>query len=356
MSTGGIALLLAATPHQFRGLNVIGTIVFILDLVLFLLITAGITTRFFLFRKALWASIEHPTESLFIPTFWLSIATITSNIEIYAVPHVGPWLPVALRVIFWTYSALTFLTAVIQYNLLFTGKTLTIQSMTPAWILPIFPIMLSGTLASILAPSQPPQQALPILVAGLTFQGLGIMVACFMYANYLGRLMTAGLPSPNTRPGMFIAVGPPSFTALAILGMSADTARIFPSYATISSVSDQSIIPSVLRIIAVSAAVFLWALSLWFFSISLVSVVAGAVRRPGMSFHLSWWSFVFPNVGFTIALIDIGEAFGSQGVLWVGSVMTVCLVIAWIFVGTCHARAVWKGQILWPGKDEDHDQ
>ncbi len=33
------------------------------------------------------------------------------------------------------------------------------------------------------------------------------MVAVFTYSNYIGRLMSNGLPAPNTRPGVFISVG-----------------------------------------------------------------------------------------------------------------------------------------------------
>jgi len=87
-----------------------------------------------------------------------------------------------------------------------------------------------------------------------------------------------------------------------------------------------------------------------------VSVLAGAFGQQGMSFHLVWYAFVFPNVGFTICTINIGEAVMSEGILWVGSAMTIILVALWLFVGFMHARAVWNKDILWPGKDEDHDQ
>jgi len=62
------------------------------------------------------------------------------------------------------------------------------------------------------------------------------------------------------------------------------------------------------------------------------------------------------NVGFAIATIRIGDAVMSEGILWLGSVMTVVLVMLWLFVGSMHARAVWKREILWPGRDEDHDE
>lgn len=67
MSTGGIALLLAVTPHRFHGLTTIGTIIFVLDVVLFLLLTSLILTRFYLYPGTFTQSIYHQTESLFIP-------------------------------------------------------------------------------------------------------------------------------------------------------------------------------------------------------------------------------------------------------------------------------------------------
>lgn len=67
----------------------------------------------------------------------------------------------------------------------------------------------------------------------------------------------------------------------------------------------------------------------------------------------TWWSFVFPNTGFIIAMIDIGTAINSPGILWIASVATVVQIAMWLFVFIAHARAVVKKQILWPGKDED---
>jgi tellurite resistance protein TehA-like permease len=206
MSTSGIALLISQTPHRFRGLTNIGEVFFILSIVMFLLYTAAITTRFILFPKAFMASLSHPAEALFFPTFWISIVSILSSMAAYGVPDTGQWFTVTMRILFWLYTICAFSVAVGQYFFLFTGQLFTLQSFTPAWILPIFPIMLCGTLASVLGPSQTPQYALPILIAGLTFQGLGMILCTTFYSIYLGALMVNGLPSPSTRPRMFVAV------------------------------------------------------------------------------------------------------------------------------------------------------
>lgn len=64
---------------------------------------------------------------------------------------------------------------------------------------------------------------------------------------------------------------------------------------------------------------------------------------------------MFPNIGFTICTIAIGDALMSEGILWVGSAMSILVIATWLFVGFMHIRAVWRKDILWPGKDEDHD-
>ena len=138
--------------------------------------------------------------------------------------------------------------------------------------------------------------------------------------------------------------GPPAFTSLAIIGLAND----FP--ANMTYFGDPAITQQVVKIMATFTSVFMWCLAFWFFSISAAACI-GASRR--MSFHLSWWAFVFPNVGFTIATIKIGQSFRSQGVQWVGTTMTLGIVVMYLFVLVCHVRAVCKKQILFPGRDED---
>lgn len=298
-----------------------------------------------------------------------------------------------LKVVFWIYLGVTFLFSVGEYHLLFTVKEerrLQVSAMTPAWILPIFPVMLAGTLAGVAAKFQllsvanndavpgvststAAKQALGIVSAGLAAQGLGMLVSVFFYATYLSRLMAFGLPVQ--RPGMFIAVGPPSFTAAALLSMADQAEGILNGLLTLQvDYEDGEVTPSLgkelgwlvlpdndlpvdmiaagTRLVAMTSAVFLWGLSFWFF----VSAVAAVVLPPGMPdrrFHLSWWSFIFPNVGFVLSTVRVGRVFASEGLLWFSSVMTAGLVLAWLIIGARCLKAVRRREIMWPGHDED---
>jgi tellurite resistance protein TehA-like permease len=214
-----------------------------------------------------------------------------------------------MRVMFWIYMAIAFISSCLQYLSLFhaPAKRLTIQSMTPAWILPTFQMLLSGVLASIIAPGQPPMQCLTVIVGGVTYLGFGWMVAFLMYAVYIHRLMQHGLPAPNLRPGMFIAVGPPSFTGLALIGLS----QALPLVDGEGYFMDNTLAIKMLQTMADWASIFLWTLGFWFFCITLLAVLAG-VRQ--MSFHMIWWALVFPNTALGLVTGRLGERLESEGI------------------------------------------
>ena len=143
---------------------------------------------------------------------------------------------------------------------------------------------------------------------------------------------------------MFIAVGPPSFTSLAIIALAND----FPGQYEYWGMDATTI--QILRVLSTVVAIFVWSLSLWYFCIA---VLACLIVRKQMSFHLNWWAFVFPNVGFTIATISIGKSLRSEGIKWVGSVMTLLLIITYLCVGVAHVRAFIRKELCWPGMDSD---
>jgi tellurite resistance protein TehA-like permease len=74
-----------------------------------------------------------------------------------------------------------------------------------------------------------------------------------------------------------------------------------------------------------------------------------------MSFTLNWWAFIFPNAGLTLAIIQLGSTYKSDGIDGFCSALTVLLVVFWFIAAVANVRAVWKCQIMWPGKDEDAD-
>ncbi|KAE8347176.1 voltage-dependent anion channel-domain-containing protein [Aspergillus arachidicola] len=314
MATGGIAVLLYNTPHQFTGLETIGKIVYIFNLVLFLSISLCLSFRFLTKPSALKESFQHSNETHFVGTCLLAFATIIIGAESY----------VALRIVFWIYVAISIIEAIFHNWYLYHHSMAT---------------MLSGTIASVLASKQPPKHALPIIIGGTTLQGFGFLISLFIYGEYFYRLNKSGLPKPSERPEMFIAVGPWSFTALALIGMANAAVEKFParyiiSYADSSSSKTVTVTTGdIALVVAALAGIFLWAIAFFCLCIAIASVVAlcklfGGGGAPGMS--LPYWSMVFPNTGLVIATIRIGQ------------------VAIWLIASVATIWAVWTRRMLWP--------
>lgn len=151
---------------------------------------------------------------------------------------------------------------------------------------------------------------------------------------------------PFSLPGMFIAVAPPAFTALSLIKMS----QAIPSNATYFIHHPTAI--ENLQQVALAFGIFIWALAFWWFSISLTTLLMAFGQ---LNFNLTWYVMIFPNVGFTISLISIGKGLESNAILWVSSIMTILLVATYLWILVMHARAIYRCDVLWPGKDEDKD-
>lgn len=111
-------------PFRFRGLDVIGTVFFLFNVLLFILNIIIISLRFYFFPKTFRASFLHPTESLFVPASVVSFGTILINISQYGLGETGDWLNTAVCVMFWIDCALAIIASCGIYLLMygFTGS------------------------------------------------------------------------------------------------------------------------------------------------------------------------------------------------------------------------------------------
>jgi tellurite resistance protein TehA-like permease len=131
------------------------------------------------------------------------------------------------------------------------------------------------------------------------------------------------------------------------LSLSKQAPRLIPpNYWTDTVVPDGEIV----RIIGIMAGLFILLFAYWFIFITTVVIITG-IRK--MSFSLTWWAFIFPNAGLCLATIQAGKALNSEGINGVASAITILLVIMWLLTAVCCIRAVYLGDIMWPGKDED---
>lgn len=348
MSTGGLSIALALTPHKFHGLHTIGLIVFFFNIGLFLTFLSCMIARACLYPQHFTRALTNPAESFFIGSFYLSVSVIIGGIQIYGVAD-GPryaWLVDAVYVLYWIYAGLSLLNSILQYYILILSSRNRPIPFTPSMFLAGYSAMLTGTIASLIAPYQPPGRAVKVIFSGLAFQGFGWLISSVCIVYFIRLLLDKGLPHPAMRPALFIPVGSVAYTIVAIIGL----ANSIPAQHGYFAAHPNS--KEICQVLALMVSVFMWLFSFWIFCIAVLGNLSGAKE---MRFGLSWWAFIFPNVGFMLGTNAIGQELESEGILWVASAVTICLVAIWLVSAVGCVRAVHSGSIVWPGKDEDKD-
>ncbi|KAF7509234.1 hypothetical protein GJ744_008294 [Endocarpon pusillum] len=355
MATGGIANVVAAVPtsYRFNGLEVIGTIFFLLNLVFYIAIWIMIGLRFYFHPRTFKSSFTHPTESLFAPATVVSFGTILINIVQYGLDDAGPWLSKAAYALFWLNAVLAITLSVSIYLILWSTQYFSVANMTPIWIFPAYPLLIVGPFAGVLSSKMSTQaENLTIIIAGFTVQGVGFLVAFSIYAAFVYRLMTQKLPQESLRPGMFVSVGPSGFTVAGTINMAANIRSALPK--NYMDAGDSELTAQIIQVVANWICLWLWGLAVWFF---LIAVGAHySCVRGNMSFAMNWFSFIFPNTALITATFAVAKAFNSPAINIIGSVMTCLLILAWFFVVFMMFRAIYLKQILWPQKGEDRDE
>ena len=80
--------------------------------------------------------------------------------------------------------------------------------------------MLTGTMAASIASSQPLTARLPIIVAGVTYQGLGWILNLVLMPWFIGNAIGNGPGQPSNCPNLFLAVGSSGYTIVSLISCS----------------------------------------------------------------------------------------------------------------------------------------
>ncbi|GAC94728.1 predicted membrane transporter [Pseudozyma hubeiensis SY62] len=350
MSLGGIANLLMSRIVDSTPLYYLGSSLFLLNIVYLLLLISLQFVRYSFTGASLSYTLSHPIECCFVPTSLLACATVIIGIFNVVGQEARAGWGVLLLVFFWVYFVLSLVVSLVCYTALFRRKEQSLHHMNPAWVLPIFPLMLCGTIASVILPLQRESAGMRVMAfVGMTCQGLGFTVSVMMYSVLLLRLMVSGFPPAKARIGLFMNTGPPAFTIICLLGLSDESPHFLPE--TLPAYA-----PQVLRTIAIASSVFLWSLSAWFYLFtlaSLVDVLLDKQLRNEFEFILAWWASVFPVTGFALATDALADELGSKALDVLSQVIVGWLLATFVGVAGMHIRAVVRGDIMTEGKDED---
>ncbi|KAK4095081.1 hypothetical protein Purlil1_777 [Purpureocillium lilacinum] len=349
MATGGIANVIHSLPYRASWVTGIGVFFFLLNVSLFLLHCILIAARFYLRPGSFVRSFTDQVESLFIPAFFVSIAIIMINTCEYGVPRSGVWLLRTMEVMFWFYVALSVFASAGIYLVLWSTLIFPVHTMTPTWVFPAYPLLLTAPFAATLIDAAETSShtlslnATAVALGAATTQGTGCLIAFMISSAFVYRLMTQKLPRDTQRPGVFMSIGPFGFTAAGIAQLGNQASQIFPH----SFLGSETTV-DIVRVVSILVGLWLWGLAMWFFLVSVGSLWKYARSGSSLPFQMTWWSFVFPNTALVTATQVMGKIFQSKGLRLFGSIMTIVLVIVWVGVFVTMLHCLRTRKLLWP--------
>lgn len=127
-----------------------------------------------------------------------------------------------MEALFWVWSILAVCASSTVYLILWSTLVFPIHTMTPVWVFPAYPLLITAPFAGNLINAAVKVgevgqiNGISVAMAAVAVQGMGFSLSFMVLAAFIYRLMTQKLPRDTQRPGVFISIGPSGFTTAGI--------------------------------------------------------------------------------------------------------------------------------------------
>ena len=334
MGTGIISILLHTVPHKFDGQTIIATVVYVFNIVLFLVFLSLSVARYTLYPWVFAIMLKHSTQSLFLGTFPMGLATIVNATVLIAVPAYGSWAIQLAWTLWWIDVVLSVSTCFGVPMVMFHQHQLSLDKMTAAWLLPIVPTVVAAASGALVSTVLPPEHALITLLVSYALWGIGMSLSFMIMAIYIHRLAVYKLPTSEVIVSAFLPLGPLGQGAFGIIEMSQSGRTVFPAV----GFTGVAIAGEVVFVVSTVVGLVLWGFGAWWLVHGISSVSIRIATSGRLKHNMGFWGFIFPLGVWTAATIALGTAIPSEAFNYLSIIFVVVLVILYLFVlaGSVH--------------------
>ncbi|KAK4201324.1 putative malic acid transport protein [Triangularia verruculosa] len=355
--TGIIAVILHQLDYQFPGLDVISYIFFLLTIILLLTTITIYLTRCILFPHTVTTALQQTQEEVAcLTSISITYTSIIKFISLVLVSSWGPGWGTAAYILWWTNVFLAVIAIIGVPFVLLRLYPAQISHLSPASQLPMIAALTvaagGGTISQNAGLS--PQQQVPVIVVSYLFLGCGLPLAFGLDVLYWARLLDRSMLDRQHILQDMILCGPwgqASF-GFQILG-GAVLKGSFAGYNMGVFLTEEAAKP--VGYGSIFVGVLLWGMGTFWWAWAVIGILhAGMGRRGkwmGIPYGLSAWSLVFPWGVYTNAAVQLGKLLDSTAFRVWSTVLTVMLVIIWLWNIGMTIRGLATGALL--GLDED---
>ena len=341
MGTGILSILLHTSPHRFEGEDVIGTVLYFFNIVLFVAFSAISVARYTCFPGVIGLMLRHPQQSLFLGTIPIGLATIVNATVLIAVPRYGQWAAHLAWGLWWLDVLLTVLCVVGLPLVMFQMHNHQLDTMTAVWLLPVVPAVVAAASGGLVASTLTIGQAKTTLVLAYVLWGMGMTLGVLIMALYFHRLAIHHIPASEIVVSSMLPIGVTGQGAYGLIQIAKVGREVFTS----KDIAGVQMAGDIILVVSVIVGIIIWGLGVWWL-MHAVSCVLIRMVTGGLKFNLGWWSFTFPIGALTTATILIGELLPSAFFAYFSVVLLVALVILYVAVLTRTVLGAYNMNLL----------
>ncbi|KAI4137779.1 MAG: hypothetical protein L6R39_007102 [Caloplaca ligustica] len=299
--TGILATILFQLDWQFRGSEIIATIVWILTILLLAIFGVIYIVKIILFPKAVRSEVTSDIMALCcLSSPSITFGTIVNMVALVCAKAWGPSWGMVAYVLSWINVFIAFVVAVGVPYTYFRRTPPGIDSVPPSVLLPAISPLTAASACGIVCYKGELSARLqvPMIITGYVLLGFGLADSVTLIGAYMVRLVNGGFPNKSQLWMNYILVGPlgQASAALQLLGKAAST----PGNMTFASYNRGTFITAsagqVLQTVGTLSGLLIWSYAAWWMLFSLAMTVHlgffadGGIRK----YSLSAWSSVFP--------------------------------------------------------------
>lgn len=358
MGTGMVSILLHQLPYTTPWLSIISITIFCLNTMIFVLFLAVSVARYVLYPEIWSVMVRHLTQSLFLGTVPMALATVVNMVVLACGPAWGEWATLLAWGLWWVDAVVSVVVCCgmcwIMYvlRLSSTCKSVlthlwrislhaaTLQSTTAIYLLPIVASIVASASGALIAQSLTnPDHAFWTLIVSYILWGVGVPLAMIILVIYFHRLMHHHLPPKEVIVSCFLPLGPLGQGGFAIMQLGKAAMIILPR-------ADLKDLPretgTVLYAIGLVVGLIMWAMAMpWLF------IAVAAIARDRFPFNMGWWGFTFPLGTVVLSTIQLGKELDSMFFNVLGEVLAFTVVVLWLVVAAGTVRKSWTGEMFY---------
>ena len=337
MGTGVVALALNQFPVSLPILHQTGAVLWMANIVVFVLCTLLYAARWIFFPRAAMPIFSHPVMPMFLGAIPMGLATIVNGFLAFGIARIGPQAVDIALVLWWVDAALAIGIGLLVPFLMFTRQSHSIELMTAVWLLPIVACEVTAASGGLLAVHLGSPAAAHMLIFSYILWsfsvplGLGILVVLFL------RLVLHKLPKRDMAVSSWLALGPLGTGALGLLVLGHDAPAVLGAV----GMGD---IGQVAHGIGVIGGLMLWGYGAWWLIMAAVMMLS--YLREGLPFNMGWWGFTFPLGVYTLATLNLGIQTGMGFFTVLGGIFVAVLACLWLAVSVRTLAGGYRGHLF----------